>query len=184
MEEFENGDILVEWGEISGKNTLKTGGQVVLPPHLPQTEHTVFAAQKLHTRGEEADVSSQTKEPSSGACQTCSGLSPVASLCWGTSAPVMHVASPTASYLPAWSSLQTRSVHTPGCTFCGVKTNFSSQWVFLQMTNNSSVHEESTEELPPLRLVTLKCQLLNIKMRMLADLLPAERSECLALKGM
>lgn len=49
VEEFENGDILVEWREIGGENTLKTGGQVVLPPHLPQTEHAVFAAQKLHT---------------------------------------------------------------------------------------------------------------------------------------
>lgn len=78
VEEFENRDILVEWREISGKNTLKTGGQVVLPPHLPQTEHTVFAAQKLHTREEETDMSSQLKELSTGDCETGKGLSPVA----------------------------------------------------------------------------------------------------------
>lgn len=58
VEEFENRYILVDWREISGENTLKTGGQVVLPPHFPQTEHTVFAAQKLHTRGDETDISS------------------------------------------------------------------------------------------------------------------------------
>lgn len=66
VEEFKNWDILVEWRELSGENTLKTGRQVVLPPHLPQTEHAVFAAQKLHARGEERGVSSKMTAFSTG----------------------------------------------------------------------------------------------------------------------
>lgn len=49
VEGFEGRDVLVEWREVSRKNTLETGGQVVFPPHLPQAEHTVLTAQKLHT---------------------------------------------------------------------------------------------------------------------------------------
>lgn len=49
MEGFESRDVLVERREVSRENTLETGGQVVLPPHLPQAEHTVLTAQKLHT---------------------------------------------------------------------------------------------------------------------------------------
>lgn len=48
MEGFEVRDVLVEWREVGRENTLETGGQVFLPPHLPQAEHTVFTAQKLH----------------------------------------------------------------------------------------------------------------------------------------
>lgn len=47
---FEGRYLLVEWREVGRENTLETGGQVILPPHLPQAEHTVLAAQKLHKR--------------------------------------------------------------------------------------------------------------------------------------
>lgn len=45
---FEGRYLLVEWREVGRENTLETGGQVILPPHLPQAEHTVLTAQKLH----------------------------------------------------------------------------------------------------------------------------------------
>lgn len=50
MEGLESGHVLVERREVSGENTLETGGQVVLPPHLPQAENTVLTAQELHTQ--------------------------------------------------------------------------------------------------------------------------------------
>lgn len=56
VEGFEGRDVLVEWREVSGENTLETGGQVILPPHLPQAEHTVLTAQELHTHTQTADI--------------------------------------------------------------------------------------------------------------------------------
>jgi len=49
VEGFEGGDVLFGWREVGGEDALEAGGQVVLPPHLPQAEHAVLATQKLHT---------------------------------------------------------------------------------------------------------------------------------------
>lgn len=48
LEGFESRDVLFERREVCREDTLETGGQVVLPPHLPQAEQTVLTAQKLH----------------------------------------------------------------------------------------------------------------------------------------
>lgn len=48
VKRFKGGDLLVEWREVGRENTLETGGQVILPSHLPQAEHTVLTAQELH----------------------------------------------------------------------------------------------------------------------------------------
>ncbi len=50
VERFEGRDVLVERREVGRENTLETGGQVILPPHLPQAEHAVLTAQKLHAQ--------------------------------------------------------------------------------------------------------------------------------------
>lgn len=103
--------------------------------------------------------------------QTCSVLSPVTFWCWETSAPGMHVASLTASYLLVWSWCQTHSVHTPGYTSCGVKPNVSSQcFARLLIT-------------PTQKGTTFETYSIKMSLKMSADLLPAERSECLVLKG-
>lgn len=49
MEGFEGRDVLVEWGEVGREYTVETGGQVSLPPHLPQAEHTLLTAHQLDT---------------------------------------------------------------------------------------------------------------------------------------
>lgn len=56
VERFEGRDLLVERREVGRENTLETGGQVVLPPHLPHAEHTVLTAQKLHTHTNIPDI--------------------------------------------------------------------------------------------------------------------------------
>lgn len=48
MEGFESRDVLVERREVSREPALEAGGQVFLPPHLPQAEHAVLTAQELH----------------------------------------------------------------------------------------------------------------------------------------
>lgn len=48
VEGFEGRDVLLERREVGRENTLETGGQVVLPPHLPQAEQAVLTAQKLY----------------------------------------------------------------------------------------------------------------------------------------
>lgn len=53
---FEGRDLLVERREVGGENTLETGGQVVFPPHLPQAEHTVLTAQKLHNKTHQISI--------------------------------------------------------------------------------------------------------------------------------
>lgn len=50
MERFVGRNVLAERRKVGRENTLETGGQVVLPPHLPQAEHTVLTAQKLDTQ--------------------------------------------------------------------------------------------------------------------------------------
>lgn len=56
VEGFEGGDVLVDRREVGRENALETGGQVVLPPHLPQAEHAVLTAQELHTKKHKHDV--------------------------------------------------------------------------------------------------------------------------------
>lgn len=137
------------------------------PSTSPPTNRTHYVCcTKAVTRGEETElVQKRWSFTATPSARHVLALSPVTFWCWETSAPGMRVASLTASYLPVWSWCQTHSVHTPGYTSCGVKPNVSSQCF---------------ARAQPLRLIQLKCL---VKMKMSADLLPAERSECLVLKG-
>lgn len=159
----------LDWVERSQWRKHTGGRRAGCPSTSPPTNRThCVCCTKAVTRVEETDISSETMELYSDTeRQTCSVLSPVTFWCWETSAPGMRVASLTASYLPVWSWCQTHSVHTPGYTSCGVKPNVSSQ-CFARLLITPT-REGTTFE--------------TYSIKMSADLLPAERSECLVLKG-
>lgn len=46
-EGLEGGGVLPQRGEAGGEHALETRGQVGLPPHLPQAEHTLLTAHQL-----------------------------------------------------------------------------------------------------------------------------------------
>lgn len=119
----------LDWVERNQWRTHTEDRRAGCPSTSPPTNRThCVCCTKAVTGGEETDVGSETMERYSDTeRQACSVLSPVTFWCWETSAPGMHVASLTASYLPVWSWCQTHSVHTPGYTSCGVKPNVSSQ---------------------------------------------------------